>query len=97
MQGDSQGGEKVIRVCGVCGHSEQMPWDEWTGRMLEEPRCEECGTYAPEEHCEAMVEGDFEAGYQGCGTEILMGGGNLEERGDGFEEDECVGVLSEDY
>ena len=96
MQGDSQGGEKVIRVCGVCGHSEQMPWDEWTGRMLEEPRCEECGTYAPEEYCEAMVEGDFETGYQGCGTDVLMKGGNLEVGEDGFEEDGSNGVLSKD-
>ena len=57
----------MIRVCGKCGHRELMPWDEWTGRMIEEPRCEECGTFVLDEHCE-----DMERDKVGAGLDIVV-------------------------
>lgn len=52
----------MIRVCGICGHSEREPWDEWTERMLDEPKCDVCGARTPQEHWEYHVSEETRRG-----------------------------------
>lgn len=78
----------MIRVCGICGHSESEPWDEWTGAMLDEPRCRVCGTRTPREHWEAKVEEELRRGAEELVEDMgIRFGSATEELTDEWEEE----------